>query len=185
MASERKQPRFCVLTEHLPEESVLAALRKGEGSGGVFFYKHSSCGWDRTKTPWLCTMPWHGRRRMSGCAEKPAEQGASRELIMTMSPGMVRGSAVLVQTPGLVNSQHKRNEKSQEEPLCTKEPSLKQKGWKAQAVRFAKGKDMAPNCPVVGGWPAISVCLGRQGFLECETFSVKTRKSPRCESSKK
>ena len=54
MASERKQPNFCVLTEWLSEAKCLR--RKGERRGGVFFYEDFSCCPSRTKPPSAAEM---------------------------------------------------------------------------------------------------------------------------------
>lgn len=90
--SERKQPHLCVRV-------LLASSGRGEGSGGVSFYERSSCSpVSGQSLPPLPTVPRHGRRKTSGCAERNAERGAGGEHITTHRSGQGgRHDTVLVQ----------------------------------------------------------------------------------------
>lgn len=82
MAPGRKEPRFCAVTGSWSEAECACSPETG-GTQRCSFMNTPLVPRVRTKTPSAPTVHRGGRRKMSGCAKRNAEQGAGRGPVTT------------------------------------------------------------------------------------------------------
>lgn len=126
MVSERKQPHFCVRV-------LLAASGRGEGSGGVFFYEHSSCSpcQDKASLSYPQCTEMEGERRQAVPREMLSREQAG-DSSRPASPGMVGGTTPFW-SRRLMSQWYKGDEKNQQEPPLTEGLSRRKGGPKVRS----------------------------------------------------